>query len=145
LAVALLIPFVSIGAEGPSWNYADWRFWLPSHSAFAWLVVPITSLFSIPFGTMIFLRSESAIRRAVDGVFQTTLRLTEREAADLLARRSELNGLEWERLSQLEQLHHHLMAAGSYRSFFISGLSLLAPLIGVVATLSSAVLKYMKP
>jgi hypothetical protein len=143
LAIALLIPFVSIGSDWPSRNYSDWHFWLPAHSAFAWLVVPIASAFSIPFGTMIFLRSENAIRKAVDNVFHTTLRSTEREVADLLAR-GELSDFESKRLSQLEKLHRHLTTAGSYRGFFISGLSLLAPLIGVVVTLLGSLFKYLK-
>jgi hypothetical protein len=144
IAIALLIPFVSIGSDLPSRNYSDWSFWLPARSAFAWLVVPIASAFSIPFGTMVFLRSENAIRKAVDKVFHTTLRSTEREIADLLARRGELSESQWKRVSELEVLHRNLTTAGSYRSFFISALSLLAPLIGVVVTLSDHLLKHLK-
>ena len=130
VSIALLIPFVSLGApqEGP-------KFWILSHSLFASLVVPITSVFSIPFGTVVFLRSENAIRRAVDKVFHATLRSTERDIADLLARRQGLDESRRKRVSELRSLHKDLTAAGSYRSFLASGLSVLIPLIGTITAL----------
>jgi hypothetical protein len=122
LSVALLVPFVSIGFDWLSQSHSDWHNWMRARSAFVWLVVPITSAFSIPFGTMIFLRNENAIRKAVNRVFHATLSSTEHEVADLLGRHAKLSDFEWKRVDQLDKLHRSLTKAGSYRSFFISGL-----------------------
>ena len=132
VSIALLIPFASIGSDEAS--YANWRF-LSAPSIFVLLVVPITSAFSIPFGTYVFLRSERMIGNAVDKVVHATLRSTEREISDLFARRSDLNEFQWRRMNELASLHTSLTTAGSYRNFLISGLSLLVPLIGPVVAL----------
>jgi hypothetical protein len=137
ISISLLIPFVSVGADMGSGlrDYSNWRSLLSVHSAFALLVVPITSIFSLPFGTYVFLRSENAIRTTVNRVVRTTLRSAEREIADLFARRSELSESQWRQVNELVSLHRNLTTAGSYRSFLISGLSLLVPLIGPVVPL----------
>ena len=141
LSIPLLLPFISLGT---GWrDYGDWGFWLP-HPLFVWLVVPITSAFSIPFGTMVFLRSEQAIRTAVNTVYYATLRATEREGTDLFARRGELDEAQWKRLEVLEALHRHLTTAGPYRSVLATSLSLLIPLIGPIVTLSKPLFEYLK-
>lgn len=141
LAIPLLLPFVSLGT---GWrDYGDTSFWLPN-ATFVWLVVPITSAFSIPFGTMVFLRSEKAIRTAVNTVYYATLRATEREGTDLFARRGALDEAQWKRLEVLEALHRHMTTAGSYRSVLASTASLLIPLIGPIVTLSKPLFEYLK-
>jgi hypothetical protein len=65
----------------------------------------------------------------------TTLGSMEREIADLFARRKKLGDSEWRQLNDLASLHRNLAISGSYRSFFVSGLSLLVPLIGPIIPL----------
>jgi hypothetical protein len=138
VSIALFVPFISLGSHATSeFPYFNWHslLSLPTHSWFAWFLVPITTFFSIPLGTYIFLRSETAIRKAVNGVVDRTLRWTECEIADLFARRSNFSGSDLRRVHELRSLHKYLATTGSYRSFFISGLSLLLPLIGPIIPL----------
>jgi hypothetical protein len=135
----MLMPFSSL--ESYDLLHFDWHSFLSRHSAFELLVLPITSVFSIPFGTHVFLRSESAIRKAVDKAVHATLRSTEREIADLFARRGELSDLQWRQMDELASLHERLASTGSYRSVLISGLSLLVPLIGPVVELLKLLFK----
>jgi hypothetical protein len=99
--------------------------------------------FSLPFGTYVFLRSESAISRAVKSVVRDTLRVTEGEVASLFSRRAELSEAEWQRLNEQKELHRALATAGEYRSFVFSGISLLVPFIGPAVTLVTLVLKHL--
>jgi hypothetical protein len=137
VSIALLVPFVSIGSNVGFGlhDYSNWLSLFNAGSAFAWVVVPITSVFSLPFGTVVFRRSENAIRKAVAEVVHNTLRSTEREIADLFAQRTELSESKWRQLHELVSLHRSLTTAGLYRSFLISGLSLFVPLIGPVVSL----------
>jgi hypothetical protein len=138
LSIALLIPFASIGAK----QGVELRDYLASHtlllhaqSAFVLLVVPITSVFSLPFGTFVFLRSEKAIRKTVDYVLDDTLRSTEREIANLLAEPGDLGEGKRKRLDALMSLHTSVATSGSYSNPLIRGLSLLVPLIGPAVAL----------
>jgi hypothetical protein len=137
VSIALLVPFVSIGSN-VGFGLHDYSNLFHARSAFAWVVVPITSVFSLPFGTVVFLRSENAIRKAVAEVVHNTLRSTEREIADLFAQRTELSESKWRQLHELVSLHRSLTTAGLYRSLLISlirGLSPFVPLIGSIVTL----------
>ena len=110
VSIALLIPFVSLGSNllgsdlASEFPYFKWRslLLLPRDSWFVWIVVPITTFFSIPVGSYVFLRSESAIRKAVSEAVYKTLRATEFEIDDLFARRSDLNVSEWNRVHELQ-------------------------------------------
>ncbi len=97
---------------------------------FVQFVVPTASFFSVVFGTIVFLNSESDIRSVVKESSESTLQSTETEIGDLFNRRSSLDDLEWKRLNVLTSLHDKLVATGSYRSALLSGLSLSVPLVG---------------
>ena len=107
----------------------------PAFTMFELLVVPITSAFSLPFGTYVFLRSENAISRAVESKIRNTLRATEQEIESLFSRREGLSEAEWQQLKMQTELHKALATAGGYRSFVFSGVSLLVPVIGPAVTL----------
>jgi len=138
VSIAILVPFIIVGSRVGLFGLSDGSHWCSlqnPRSAFALFVVPITSAFSLPFGTIVFIRIEIAIRKAVAKVVHNTLRSTECEIADLFAQRSELSESKWRRVHELVSLHRNLATAGSYRSFLISGLSLFVPFIGPVVTL----------
>jgi hypothetical protein len=107
----------------------------PSNNWFVLVEVPITGFFSIGLGTIVFLRSEAAIRGVVKDVTRSTLRFIEREVADLSIRLKELDEAHLKRLMELSALHNGVAKAGSYRSLIISGLSVLIPFIIPVASL----------
>ena len=102
------------------------------------LVVPTASFFSLGVGTIVFLDSERDIRHVVNEVAVSTLRTTECEIADLFNRRDELDQTGWDRLKELMSLHEKLAATGwyrSYRSAFLSVLSILAPFAGPIVSI----------
>jgi hypothetical protein len=79
ISITMLMPFSSL--ESYDLLHFDWHSFLSRHTAFELLVLPITSVFSIPFGTYVFLHSESAIRKAVDKAVHATPRSTERQSS----------------------------------------------------------------
>jgi hypothetical protein len=101
----------------------------PSNNLFVIFDVLITGFFSIGFGTIIFLRSEAALRRAVKKVTLSTLRVAEKEVAELSIRLGELDEANWKKLTQLSSLHNEVATAGSYRSLILSGLSVFVPFV----------------
>jgi hypothetical protein len=103
---------------------------------FILFVVPTASLFSLGFGSFIFLSSERNIHRSVAEVLETTIRSAEQEIAALFSRRDALNEPEWTRLRELTALHKQLSVAGSYRSLILSGISLLGPFVVPVVSLA---------
>jgi len=134
LAIALLIPVYSLASGLPMVG----AFGQPSF--FLWFVVPVTSFFSIMYGTRIFLKSERAIRVAVDRVSRSTLRGLEKEVACSYAFNERLGEAEWKRVRELEALHKNLSDAGTYRSPITSSLSILVPVISPAAAVAKLVL-----
>jgi hypothetical protein len=132
VAVAMLVPVVSKGAQLPT-AVSGWHSWLLMDSLFGQLVVSISALFSIPFGTAVFLMSENMIRKAVESVRHAAIRFIERDVASLFASRNSLDESQWKRVGELRALHKDLATSGSYQSLFASGLSLLVPLSGPAA------------
>ena len=133
VSIALVVPFA----------VRNWNGWLPSNlftidpsrNWFVLIDVLITGFFSIGFGTIVFLRSEAAIRLVVEDVTRATLRLIEAEVARLRNRFKELSEVDWRRLTELNLLHDKVAMAGSYRSVIISGLSVLVPFVIPVVSL----------
>jgi hypothetical protein len=136
VSIVLVIPF----------GVKDWSSWLAkigsstmqklpaalfelefSHNWFVLFFVPAAGFFSIGLGTVVFLRSEGAIRQAVKNVTSSTLLLIETEVAKLSRRLGELDDASRKRLTELNALHKEVAMAGSYRSVILSGLSVLVP------------------
>ncbi len=109
----------------------------PNLNRFVLTDVVVTSILSIGMGTAIFLGSESALRRAIRKVTNSTLREIEREVRALLQRLSSLNAEEMKRLVDLNTLHEEVAKTNAYRSFILSGLSLVLPLVGPITGLLS--------
>jgi len=134
VSIAVIIPFAAVGSLGTSYSSATGFVSSLLHlgDKFVFAEVPIAGFFSIGLGTIVFLRSEAAIRRAVKKATKSTLRLIEIEVGNLadLGIPSEAPSLE--RLAKLKTLHNDVATAGSYRSLVISGLSLLLPFIPLV-------------
>ena len=99
-------------------------------SLFLLIISPLVFLWSIPFGTYIFLRSEAAIRCVADGVLYRRILAIEQDVATLYGRLPELDADERARFAAFTDLHKTLTAAGGYRNLFASGLSLAIPLVG---------------
>jgi hypothetical protein len=76
-AILLIGPFIRLAANGVH-DTLDWHIFLGSRTAFTLLVVPVVSVFSLPFGTYVFIRSEHAIKSATDTVLNETLVAVER-------------------------------------------------------------------
>jgi hypothetical protein len=102
---------------------------IPSQNSFVFFEVLITGFFSIGFGTVIFLRSEAAIREAVNKTTCSTLSAIEFEVADLSSRIGGLDEAKWKRLTELHSLHREVAMAGSYRSAIVSGISVMVPFV----------------
>ena len=100
-----------------------------AQNSFILAEVFLAGWFSIGVGTVIFVGSEAAIRRSVKAVTHTTLLQVEREAAKLTARMDVLTADQFARLNDLNVLHNDVAGTSSYRSFILSGLSLLVPFI----------------
>jgi hypothetical protein len=142
VSIALVFPF---GVKnGNSFGVEDWSSWRLlinyfkldlSQNWFVFIEVLITGFFSIGFGTIVFLRSEAAIVRAVNRVRRSTLRLIEIEVADLSNRLSELDEANWNRFLELNSLHKDVAMAGSYRSVIVSGMSVGVPFVIPVISL----------
>jgi hypothetical protein len=81
-------------------------------NSFALSVVPITTFFSIVFGTVVFLRSEKLIRKAVNRVVNSTLRLIEAEVGTLFNREASITQSRWRQLARPRGLR----AAPAFRS-----------------------------
>jgi hypothetical protein len=138
---------VSIGVVIP-FSVKDWSLWLRTghfsellgldlaHNSFVLAYVLLTTVFSIGVGTMVFLRSETAIRQAVTKVTNRTLRSIEFKVADLS---DKFGDADRARLTELNALHKEV-AMGSYRSLIVSWLSVLVPVIPLISTLVSALL-----
>lgn len=94
----------------------------------------VTTLFSIGAGSLVFLRSELGIRRAVRRASLATLRTIEKEAAELRAVESGSED-QIKRLEELKALHEEVASAGGYRSVVKSVISLLLPVVPLLTLL----------
>ncbi|UFW71235.1 hypothetical protein [Bradyrhizobium sp. WU425] len=140
LSITLLIPFASLGDQeltSPQW-YAH------LHSAFVWLVVPVTSLFSIPFGTLVYLNSEKAIRKVVTRTLRTTKLSVEQQVGPLFARYKDLGEADLMRVNGLSAIYSRLATSGGYKSALAIGFSLLIPLIGPATAVAKFILDHQK-
>jgi hypothetical protein len=109
-----------------------------------WLVVPVTSAFSIPFGTVVYLESEKAIRTVVTTVLRNTLLSAEHQIAVILAKSSELTERELLEMNSLSTVHSRLVDRGGYRGALAVGLSLLIPAIGPATAVVKFIIEHQK-
>jgi hypothetical protein len=137
LSIALALPF---GIR--DWPHQTWALYQltamkldPSHNMFVLTEVFITSILSIGMGTVIFLRSESSIRRAIRKVTNAALIRIEVKVRELFVRLECLSADEMKRMLDLNALHTEVAKTNSYRSLILSGFSLLLPLVGPLAGL----------
>ncbi|MGH8647368.1 MAG: hypothetical protein ACREX4_24075 [Gammaproteobacteria bacterium] len=98
--------------------------------------VPVASVFSMLFGTLVFLKSEYDLWQVVNDVTIATQENLQMDIRGLLARRNELQTSEWERLSRLTTLHQDLPTSSSLISAIPSVLSMVAPFVGPIVTFS---------
>jgi hypothetical protein len=138
VSIAAIIPFAAFGSHSTDYSNAA-KFFSSlrdmTSSSFVFAMVPVTGFFSIGLGTIVFLRSEAALRRAIKTTTVSTLRLIETEIgnlSDLPSPQADLS-----RLEKLNALHKDVAMAGSYRSLIISGLSLLLPFIPLASFVKS--------
>jgi len=111
----------------------------PTH--FAVLVVPITGVFSLLFGTYMFLRSGGVIRGHVEAAIHARLRTIEADVRQLTTAGRRATKTAKGRLDELAARHAALVAAlaasSSYGSAFKTALSLtplIAPVLAAVVT-----------
>jgi hypothetical protein len=142
ISIVPLILFATLGDQQTPSPY--WYEQLPLRSAFVWLVVPVTSAFSIPFGTLVYLESEKAIRTVVTTVLRNTLLSTERQIAVILAKKSELTERELLEMNVLSAVHSRLADRGKYRGALAVVLSLLIPAIGPATTVLKFIIEHQK-
>jgi hypothetical protein len=146
VSIALIILFAVLGLPSIDYSTADTfigsmyaNFGLKfSNSSFVLAEMSITGFFSIGFGTIVFLRSEAAIRRAVENVTQSTLRLIEDKAGDLAIHLQSPDEAGLARLEKLNALHTEVATAGSYRSLIVSSLSIVLPFIPLASLIKTA-------
>jgi hypothetical protein len=142
LSITLLIPFASLGDQ--EFTSPRWYEHLPLRSAFVWLVVPVTSLFSIPFGTVVYLESEKAIRQVVAKTLRSTLLSIEQQVAPLFDQYKDLSEPDLKRVNDLSAIHSRLATSGSYRSALAIGFSLFIPLIAPTTAVVKFILDHQK-
>lgn len=93
-----------------------------------------TAFFSIGVGSLVFLRSEAALRRAARYASAAALRIIEKEVGNLQPAR-QLSELDLKRFAALRSLHADISEGGSYRTFVLSGLSLIIPFVPLLTLL----------
>jgi hypothetical protein len=142
VSIVPLILFATLG--DPQTPSPHWYDHLPLRSAFVWLVVPVTSAFSIPFGTVVYLESEKAIRTVVTTVLRNTLLSAEHQIAVILAKSSELTERELLEMNSLSTVHSRLVDRGGYRGVLAVGLSLLIPAIGPATAVVKFIIEHQK-
>lgn len=118
--------------HGPLWNLFNIN---PYFDRFVIANVLVTGSAALGWGLIIVLRCEATLRRAVAKSAALTLRRLESEAAKFTARLTNLEPAERQHLSDLNALHGELTAAGPYKSYIVSGLSVLVPLVPFVSQL----------
>jgi hypothetical protein len=106
----------------------------PIEITYLFLIMPATEFGALLPGTIVFLRSEAAIGRAVSRSIEASMALLEK-ASPLLE-----PDVDWRAIHSIEQLHHHL-ANGHYRSYAIRSFSILLPAIGPALALARFLLK----
>ena len=142
VSIAFIIPFSLVDWSVFPQNASFVQSFTISTNRFVLVDVVITSFFSICVGTVVFLGSEAALRRAARISSKLTLRHIEAELANLLPEIGQLDKAGWKRLSELKALHTEIALAGSYKGAVVSGISILIPFITPAL---SVILKYFFP
>jgi hypothetical protein len=124
-----VIPF-GVGVFGQEYVGFD-----PSHNRFALVDVFVIGTLSVGWGSVVFLLTEGALRRAAQRTVLAKLRAIEAKAAPLTTRLTELNKVQMGELKKLNQLHNDIGEADAYRNPIASGLSLLIPFIPLLSLL----------
>jgi hypothetical protein len=145
LSIVLVIPFVPSDPKTfimrDSYTGAwEWGSFFadsldPIESAYLFLIMPATEFGALLPGTIVFLRSEAAIGRAVSRSIEASLALLEHKMSPFLE-----PDVDWRAVHAIERLHHNL-ASGHYRSYAIRSLSILLPAIGPALALARFLLK----
>jgi hypothetical protein len=150
ISILSLAPLFTLGERLAALDLPDWmvssRLNLPDWEGvplFGLIVMPITLSFSLLFATLVFVRSEGAIRYAVDRATGSALSRIQRGIASLLEK-AVLEKDDSERLQDLIKLHDAVSASASYRSMFLQWLSIV-PLLTSVTVLVGSVLALGSP
>lgn len=135
ISIALILPFALLAdwiASGmPPGGPGATR--IPLLSFTVWHLAG-TAIFSIGGGSLVFLGTEAALRRAARREAAAALQIIEDEAEGL-DKRGELAASDIERLAELRSLHADVAEGGSYRTFVLSGLSLIIPFVPLLTLL----------
>ncbi len=134
-SIILVIPFgvgasFDIKAGGPHFLAFDW-----SRNSFALVDIFVVGSFSVGLGSVIFLLTEAALRRAVRNAVLSKLRSIEAQAASLTAQLGGPGTIDLGHLKELNQLHRDIAGADAYRNPILSGLSLVIPFIPLLSLL----------
>ncbi|NIJ19123.1 hypothetical protein FHS95_000792 [Sphingomonas naasensis] len=122
-SIALILP------AGIDWTRPQALLLDPTTKWFVTVEVPLTGFFSIGVGVLIFLAAESALRRAAQTLQLRALERIDAEAGARIARIDTLTTDDLKQVAELRALHASLAAGGSYRSLFVSALSVLLPFV----------------
>lgn len=107
-----------------------------SNNRFIVAEILVTGFFSIGVGTIIFLRSEIAIRRAVRKASVLGLREIESRLSSFSQRIGDLNEEESQSFGELSAAHRTISSAeSSYRGIIISAASVIVPLLPLISLL----------
>ena len=90
----------------------------------------ITTIFSFGLGTLIFLRSEAALRIAIRAAANNTLSNLKAYSVRLLA--NEPSEKNFKLLNEVSTFYDHVSAGGSYQAMLIGGLSVLLPFLPLI-------------
>jgi hypothetical protein len=146
VSIVLILPFNVYAIEmhgmlsGSAKSSLDLRpLNLPNLHAFRFVLahLVITALFSIVLGTIVFLRSEAALRRAVRSAANIQLHRLQQSARAIITEspHKSLDQESVQRLSELNALYAEVVAGGSYRTIIIGGASVLLPFVPLIALL----------
>lgn len=152
VAILLMMPFLNFASSGEDTlgsavaEATGARWLVPKNDLilFTGLVVPVTLSFSLLFGTYVFLKSESAIRRAVAAVAHDTLAAIETESRALFALGPGIDERQAKRIKELADLHDSVVRTGTFKGLFLQALSLL-PLISTLTLTAKALLDIKLP
>lgn len=136
ISIALILPFglladwIALGM--PAGELGATR--IPLLSFTFWHLAG-TAIFSIGGGSLVFLGTEAALRRAARREAAAALRIIEEETESLQNRRA-LTLPDIERLAKLRSLHAEVTEGGSYRTFVLTGLSVILPFVPLLSLLA---------
>jgi hypothetical protein len=121
LAISCLIPITILGA-----NHLNW---------YIYVMVPVTSFFSLIFGSLVFFRNWYEIRILARRIINKTISRIQDEVSLLFEDLSLISQEKLKKLESLLELQRNLSTTQPIRVVFVALLSILSPLIGLIATI----------